>query len=103
MKVDTLESLREERDEAEARNERYRLKLATARPALHWTDTKPAQAGWHWLRTRFLNDKGFEMGSVIVLFDVGSIRIPSGNTFMSYAVNSIHGQWAGPINPPDAS
>ena len=69
---------------------------------IHWTDTKPTEPGWYWYQDMFMNNEGFEKGSVIVLFDGTGIRIPSGSTFHRYTAASLKGQWAGPINPPEA-
>jgi len=64
----------------------------------HWTDTKPTEPGWYWY-------KGLVWGNKVTKM-LELCRDPLSRSLYSAIwggyVDMMDGQWAGPINPPEA-
>ena len=73
------------------------LKAKLAALQLHWSTKKPTVPGWYWWR-------GFTSKSLTMLHVYGGITGDTGQSglFVEHQnIDSIHGEWAGPLVPPE--
>lgn len=66
-----------------------------------WTTEKPTVAGYYWLRTMLMNNDGFERGSLMIRVHGDSAVVEHGGQFTSYRLDSMTGEFQGPITPKD--
>jgi hypothetical protein len=62
-----------------------------------WTTNKPTEPGWYWWRTKFVKGGDWYEGLLNVIeYPLGSLYVKGyGN------LETMNGQWAGPILPPE--
>ena len=74
------------------------IKALTSTLPVVWTDTKPTEPGWYWY-------KGLVWGNKVTKM-LELCRDPLSRSLYSAIwggyVDMMDGQWAGPINPPEA-
>ena len=63
---------------------------------LNWTSVKPAKPGWYWWRQ---DNKEAQMCRVWEWWDKPElyVRIEGGDSVL---INTLDGEWAGPVEPP---